>query len=290
MCFSWRNGTNQRKFAELHTSMCRRVRILLQAEQQHVALNVSSYRILFCLLSALHFLSSFSTAVCLNPRLSAGMQAHVRLLSSFIVNVYGLIINQHPSLQFRWSFRLPVKSLSLSSSFFLVLSELLNHSLLFHSFLLSLHLPAWCQGLLFVVPCLQMARSDHLLMMVAHSKAVTAASAWQPSSPHLLTAPTHTQAGEHTFSQWLERTQWLQLTQPPSHIHVQARNILVLIVMRRLTHTHTHTFACPHSAPVSCYVALYFCASLFLPPALSPSSPAVVLLTLSHTNKQERRG
>lgn len=78
-----------------HVSIC------LQAQQQEVTLSVSSYRILFCLLSALHFLSSFSTAVCFNPRLSSGMLAHVRLSSRFIVNIYGSIINQHPRLHFR---------------------------------------------------------------------------------------------------------------------------------------------------------------------------------------------
>lgn len=104
-----------------------RVSLRPQAQQQDVALGVSSYRILLCLLSALHFLSSFSTAVFLNHCLSAGMLAHVRLLSRFTVNIYGSIINQHPGLHFKWSFGLPVRSLSLLSSFFLILSELFNH-------------------------------------------------------------------------------------------------------------------------------------------------------------------
>ena len=121
----------------------------------------------------------FSTAVCPNPHLWAGMLGHVLLLSRFLANIYGSIINQHRRLYFR----LPVKSLSLSSKFFLVLSELLNLSLLLRSCLLSLYRAARCQVLLFVVPCLQMAHSDHLLMTVAHSEVVTAASAWQPPPP-----------------------------------------------------------------------------------------------------------
>lgn len=70
----------------------------LWGRQQDVALGVSSYRILFCLLSALHFLSSFSTAVCLNPRVSAGTPPHVHISPRFIVNIWGLIIEQYPSL------------------------------------------------------------------------------------------------------------------------------------------------------------------------------------------------
>lgn len=70
----------------------------LWARQQDVALGVSSYRILFCLLSAVHFLSSFSTAVCLNPYVSAGTPPHVHISPRFIVNIWGLIIEQYPSL------------------------------------------------------------------------------------------------------------------------------------------------------------------------------------------------
>lgn len=50
-----------------------------------------------------------------------------------------------------------------------------------------------------VVPCLQMAHSDHLLMTVEHRKGVPAAAAWHPAQrahTHLLS---HTSKYKHTF-------------------------------------------------------------------------------------------
>lgn len=146
----------------------------------------------------------------LSPQLSSliavSLQAcwhHVRLLSRFIVNIYGSIINRHPGLHFRVILWTPSQEFEptypRSSSFCL---NFFTVPVLFQSCLLFLHLPARCQVLLFVVPCLQMARSDHLLMTAAHSKAITAASAWQPPPPsHCAHTHTPVQAGKHTLSQ-----------------------------------------------------------------------------------------
>lgn len=137
-----------------------------------------------------------------------------------------------------------------------------------------------CQVL--VVPSLQMAFSDHLLMTGEQRRAFPAAAAWHPTQCAHICTETHTDTYSH------------------SDTHA--------VIAHPVTYADTRGELFYHSSPfcgvIRLRISLFYCqerffaallhplpssASLFLPPALFLSPPAVMLLTVTQEQTKKRQ-
>lgn len=125
-----------------------------------------------------------------------------------------------------------------------------------------------CQVL--VVPCLQMAHSDHLLMTVEHRKGVPAAAAWHPAQrahTHLLSL-SHKQTQTHIHKKKLHT--FIALSSPVTNSEPPRQNLHLFLQC----HTFIH---CSHLL-----TAMILCCTFAPSPSL-PSPPSSCLqLPLFH--------